>query len=191
MSETKKTHQVNTGRMAGLSVAWLAGMGALVFATLPSSGATHASVATDASQLLVPASSAEDTTQKYIAAQASTLSNEAPGNTSAKLAPEETVDFIVRFANDIDELDACSKMFRTDKQAAHKIFADWAAAHEALDGVELKNVSYSGEMLLTWSTGINRPLSKTEVEDKLAKINALTAVRYADPDYTVQAQGGR
>ena len=191
MSEIKKTHQVNTGRIAGLSVAWLAGMGALVFATLPSSSATHTSVATDGSPLLVPASSAEEANQRYITAQASTLSEEAPGSNSAQLAPEETVDFIVRFANDIEELDACSKMFRTDKQAAQKIFTDWAAAYESLDRVELKNVSYSGEMLLIWNTGINRPLSKTEVEDKLAKINALSTVRYADPDYTVKAQGGR
>ena len=191
MSETKKTQQVNTGRMAGLSVAWLAGMGALVFATLPSSSATHTSAATDVSPPLVPTSAAEDTNQRYITAQASTLSKEAPGSNNARLAPEQTVDFIVRFANDIEEIDACSKMFRTDKQAANKIFADWAAAHDALDGVELKNVSYSGEMLLLWKTGINRPLSKTEVADKLAKINALSTVRYADPDYTVKAQGGR
>jgi hypothetical protein len=198
MTDTNKTDQADSpasglGRMAALGVAWLAGMGALAFATLPSSSATHTSVATNAA----PTGSAESTVspdasrQTILAAGASTLTKDVPTSNISRLAPEQTVDFIVRFNNDIDELDACSKMFRNDKEAAQKIFTDWASAHDALEGVTLKSVSYSGEMLLTWQTGINRPLSKREVEDKLVEIKSMPSVRYADPDYKVKAQGGR
>lgn len=105
------------------------------------------------------------------------------------LRPEQMFDFIVRFQNDIPELEACSKLFRTDETAARDMFSDWAKAHPPLARLTLKSVSYSGEMVLSWETGLRRPLLRLEVDQKLALIKSMAQVRYADPDYSVTSQG--
>lgn len=117
--------------------------------------------------------------------------NGADASNTLRLRPAETVDFIVRFQNDIPELDACAEMFRTDQDTARNMFAKWAAVKPALSGVALSSVSYSGEMLLTWTSDIGRPLLRTELDEKLAAIKAMPSVRYADPDFTTTSQKGR
>lgn len=182
-TDTADTPTPGLAHMVGLGVAWLAGMGALAFATLPAPTATHTSIAANTATPL-----GSDT---LLPAGASTISEETPIRNISLKAPEQSVDFIVRFVDDIEALDACAEIYHQDKKAAQTLFADWAKQHSALNGVALTKVSYSGEMLLTWNTGINRPLAKQEVQDKLMKIKSLSAVKYADPDYTAQAQGGR
>lgn len=161
------------GTLMGIAAAWLGALGAIAFTTLPST-AKHMSGVENA----MPAMALSEVG--------------APHRADLTLMQDhQVVDFIVRFQNDIPELDTCARTFRQDKAAAQSIFAKWAAQHDALEGISLKTVNYSGEMILSWDTGLQRPLLKTEVETRLAQIKAMPSVKYVDPDYTAQAEGGR
>lgn len=178
------------GSVAG---GWLLGMGALAYATLPASASLTSGQFQETAGIKTPVITSSQIPQarQSVPASAVTQADPAPRGDLSLIRENEMVDFIVRFENDIDALDACSQMFRQDKEEAQKMFADWAAEHEAMQGMRLKKVSYSGEMILTWDTGSAQPLLRKSVEEKLAKIKALPSVRYADPDHTAQAQGAR
>jgi len=187
------------GTLAGVAAVWLAGMGALTFSTLPevatqTSGATG-SVATGQETDISPTiyKPAASTSSSPISRPASAATQiQASDNSDLTPAIEgQTVDFIVRFENDDPGIEACRETFHKDKAASRKMFSDWAADYEPLQGMHLKKAAYSGEMILTWDTGSQTPAQSSEIAAKLAQITAMPNVRYADPDYTVQAEGAR
>jgi len=182
--------------IAGVAAAFLVAMTGLVYGTHPDKNQTASLTA--ANEASVVASDIKTPTART----AATRSSERPAvaiqsaggsetNNALRLPPAETVDFIVRFGTNIPELDACAEMFAIDKDAARDMFANWAADKPALKGVALNSVSYSGEMLLTWTSDLGRPLRRAELDEKLAAIKAMPSVRYADPDFTTTPQKGR
>lgn len=196
MDEQKQSPQTpKTATLGGISALWLAGMSTLAFVTVPSNAAQYTSAPGVYSPAIAATAPAPDVSLespvRLRPAIATIESEPNPASDISLLPPPQTVDFIVRFNNDIPEIDACSKMYRENKAGAQRLFSDWAAAHDALEGVALKKVSYSGEMILVWETGIKRPLLTNEVQTKLAQIKALPSVLYADADSTAQVQGAR
>lgn len=168
------------GTLMGIAAAWLGALGAIAFTTLPSTAKHMSGVET-----------AMPVTAAAIPANAISEVGAPHHDTLTLIRDHQVVDFIVRFQNDIPELDTCARTFRQDKAAAQSIFAKWAAQHDALEDMSLKTANYSGEMILSWDTGVQRPLLKTEIETRLAQIRAMPSVKYVDPDYTAQAEGGR
>jgi len=180
--------------LAGISAAWLAGMGALIFATLPSLAPSASHLAEQTKDTSTPLYRTASSPAPNVSTRPASATTQiaAPAASELTLRREsQSVDFIVKFQNDIPELEACGLTFRSDEGAARKMFADWAAHYDAMDGMGLKKASYSGEMILTWNTGIARPLSRAEVNAKLSEIKAMPSVKYADPDFTARAEGAR
>ena len=89
--------------------------------------------------------------------------------------------FIVRF-NKGAAIDEHLALYRSDKSAGHAAFARWAAQHPELNGITLDRVNYSGEAILTY-TGANDPNPASHAKEIQARLNSLSVVRYADPDY--------
>ena len=90
--------------------------------------------------------------------------------------------FIVRF-NNVPELEAPLKQFRTSKSESRAAFAKWAAKHPELDGLTLERVNYSGEVILNYRGADDANPARTAKEIQ-ARLNELSFVRYADPDFT-------
>jgi len=183
--------------IAGLAAAGLVVLTGFVYGTRTdesqtASLTTSEDVSVIASDMKTPTTEATLTqnSSERPAAAIQTASRAEPNNT-LRLPPAEMIDLIVRFQKDIPELDACAEMYRTDEDASRDMFAKWAADKPALNGVALSSVSYSGEMLLTWTSDIGRPLQRTELDEKLAAIKTMPSVRYADPDFTTTPQKGR
>jgi len=159
MTEKKKSQ---TGTIL-VSAGWLLGLGAIAMGTAPS----------------------HDTNSVYLPATVETARNVLAHD--ADTVPDETsVDFIVRFHAD-DDVDACLEKFKTDPEGARIDFEGWASNHAELDGMKLKKTSYAGEMILSWTTeGGNRP-NRADIITKQQALQAMPAVKYADPDYTAHA----
>ncbi|MEO0882750.1 MAG: hypothetical protein AAFY34_08430 [Pseudomonadota bacterium] len=96
------------------------------------------------------------------------------------------VDFIVRF-DDVPEIEECLATFRQDPSHARSVFRNWASKYPALSGFRLKKTNYSGELVLTWSGSGDLP-SRTQIMDIKEQLQAMSAVRYADPDYSTQIE---
>ena len=188
---TSKEHEPSsapkTVLVAGFAGVWLAGMGALAYGTHPNvqTALNTSAQAQEETVLNTPVYTPAATTRP------ASVTTQDPAGERAAGKNHQNVDFIVRFENDIPELEACRKLFRTDKQTARKIFSDWAADYEAMKGIRLKKVSFSGEMLLAWNTGVEGPMPGDEIQARLTQIKDMPGVRYADPDYTAQAEGPR
>lgn len=90
--------------------------------------------------------------------------------------------FVVRF-NDLPELDAHLKQFRKDKAGSRAAFAKWAAKHPELNGLTLERVNYSGEVILNYR-GADDANPATNAKEIQARLNGLSFVRYANPDFT-------
>lgn len=180
----------NKTMLMSFGALWVASMGGLIYAALPSTANfTSGAPVAKSEEFKTPRSTDGQNNTKP-----AMIKTAVPANSKSDLTliPDtQTVDFIVRFKTGIDQLDACTKTYHEDEDAARKIFEEWAASHESMADLTLKKVSYSGEMLLVWDTGLKRPLLKTDISAKLEKIKAMAAVRYADPDYTAQAEGTR
>ena len=166
--------------IAGTSLAWIIGAGLLINATYPGTSTTanlvgHSITAPDSSEPQIKPASA----QTVVAAQSTT-----------SVASTPTFDFLVKFEKDHPDLETCVKTFHTDKEAAKKIFAEWAADREVFSDISLRKVSYSGEMILTWNSGMDRPLVRDDVESKLKLIKSAPGVRYADKDSQISVQKG-
>lgn len=152
------------------AIVWVGSISALAYATYP--GASPA-----------PAS------QTSLYQPASVVGPPPIVERGVTLIPDDkTVDFIVRFHDGVDAVEACLETPRSELATAQGIFANWAATEPALSQMSLKQVKYSGEFLLTWNTGLKRPLIRTEVQTKLEEVQAMPSVRYADVDLTVQHQ---
>lgn len=174
--------------LGGISALWIAGMAALTFTTAPSNAALHTSApVAQAEPINIAVSSSHNVKPATVTTETAAV---AVGDI-AKIPKSQTVDFIVRFKKNIPELDKCSKMFRGDKAAARKLFSEWAASKEALDGIRLKKVSYSGEMILVWNIDTDSTVTQADVQAKLDQINSMADVRYADADSTVKTQEGQ
>lgn len=165
------------------SIAWLLAAGALIFATAPQ----HETTANFTGHS-VSAADVDTATPVVKPASAQTVSDPALTGAAAHADSSTTFDFIVKFNKDHPDLETCVKTFRTDKDAAKSIFAEWATDREAFQDIRLKKVSYSGEMILTWYSEAEGPLSKSDVEAKLAKIKSAPGVRYADKDSRIIVQ---
>ncbi len=100
-----------------------------------------------------------------------------------RLGKEQTVDLIVSFDSDIAAIKACLDLPRDQLEKAQTIFADWAATEDALADLSLKHINESGDFILTWHSGIRRPLLRKEVDDRLRKLNAISSLRHAEPYY--------
>lgn len=183
--------------LAGVAAALLVTLTSFIYGTRPQPTETATPAAAiietradlktpmlDATPLRTPQTAAKELT-------AAAISSRAPPGNLTRAAQTETFDFIVRFQNDIPEMNACLQTFRSDKNMARQMFADWAETQTGLKGMALNKVSYSGEVVLTWTPAIGRPLLRSELNAKLAAIKAMPSVRYADPDFTTQAQGAR
>lgn len=186
--------ELKPGRVAGICSIWLVGIGALVFGTLPVS-TVPTSLATNEHSQTVPQfktpllSGAQDNLRPAAGVTQAQLQS------SAGFLPTgqgDTVDFIVRFNNNIEELDVCRSLFRSDPQASREMFTAWAGKYRALQDLSLKKASFSGEMILNWNPGMKRPPTRAEINTKLDQIKGLAEVRYADPDFhTAQPQKSR
>jgi len=94
----------------------------------------------------------------------------------------EEAAFVVRF-NDDPDLTPVLAQFRSNKEASQKAFAEWAAQHPELSGLTLVRVNYSGETILGYR-GADDATPVSNAKDMQARLNSLSIVRYADPDYT-------
>ena len=180
--------------IAGVAAAFLVAMTGLVYGTHPDRHQGASLTAAQGSPVIISdikTPVAENASAQSSRERPAAAIRGAEPDSTLSLPPAEMIDLIVRFENNIPELDACAEMFRTDKDAARKMFAKWAVDKPALSGVALGSVSYSGEMLLTWTSDIGRPLLRAELDEKLAAIKAMPSVRYADPDFTTTPQKGR
>ena len=166
--------------LMGVSLLWLIGAGALVYSTVPEAHSS-AQFATHT----IAAETAEPAAMRTIPANAVTATAAGAAPTSAA-APK--FDFIVKFNPDHPDMTACANMFRTDKNKAREIFKNWATTDQVFNDMQLKTVSYSGEMLITWAPETAGPLSKRDVEEKLQLIKSATMVRYADKDSQITVQ---
>lgn len=168
--------------MMALAAAGLGGIMVLAIATTSRTGTPGA----PSTEPATPQTSAEEDT---LLAMPASMTTEREENADLRIADAETVDFIVRFKDDIDAIETCLSMPRDQIEETRKIFSDWAAADPAMSGMVLKKISYSDEFILTWNSGIHRPLLRTEMTQKLEALKAMPGVKYADPDYTAQPRG--
>jgi hypothetical protein len=53
----------------------------------------------------------------------------------------------------------------------------------------LKRTSYAGELILSWSTEDGYRPNRADIIAKQRELQAMSVVKYADPDYTAHAGG--
>ena len=148
-----------------VSAAWIASLGGLALLTAPDP---------TASPVYLPAS--------VELTQAPQARNIAPATVS------NSVNFIVRF-KDVQEIETCLELFKEDPDGARNLFLGWSGKHAALDGMQLAETSYSGEMILSWATGDGHRPNRADIIAKQKELQAMPMVKYADPDYTAQIGG--
>ena len=158
----------------GISFLWLIGAGALAYSTHPS--------LPDTAVLVGHSVEGEPANAEQPAVRTA--------STTTTVAASPTFDFIVKFHKGDADLDHCARMFREDKEQAKAIFQKWAENSDTFKDVRLKKVGYSGEMIVIWETGLQRPLSQTDVETKLEQIKSSPRVKYVDKDSQITAQAG-
>lgn len=165
-------------KKAGVALAalWVGGMGALAIGTHPGDDTAQRTSDTDSSV--------------YMPASASSSSAQSAGSAAATAAAS-SVDFIIRFDDKIEAIDRCLTLNPDQLPDAQRIFASWASDKDALSGMTLKKVKFSGEFILSWDAGTDGAPPRSVIDNKLEKIRAMPAVRYADPDYTFQPEGAR
>lgn len=88
-----------------------------------------------------------------------------------------SVDFIVKLRGD-REFDNILKLYRSDKDAAKAAYTDWIKDKDAFAGSELSSASYSGEAIITYKLGPDRP----KMADIQRRMLDYDGVAYADPD---------
>ena len=158
-----------------LAALWVGGMGGLVYTTTPDATPTSAPVSQDDATFMPAAGSTRTVADVSLQASPATAT--------------QSVDFIVRFDDKIEAIDHCLNLRPNQLPDAQRVFRSWAEDKDALDGMTLKKVKFSGEFILTWDPGPGS--GRAAIDDKLAKIRSLSSVRYADPDYTFQPEGAR
>lgn len=165
-------------KKAGFALAalWVSGMSALAVGTHP--GDTIATHTSDGDAAI------------YMPASALSSSAQTAGPV-ATIAAARSIDFIIRFDDKIDAIDRCLALNPDQLPDAQRIFSAWASDKDALSGMTLKKVTFSGEFILSWDAGTAGSPSRAVIDSKLEKIRALPAVRYADPDFTFQPEGAR
>lgn len=160
-----------------LAALWVGGMGGLVYTTTPDGAQTSAPVSQDDATFMPAAGSTRTVADVPVQARPA--------------AARQPVDFIVRFDDKIEAIDRCLNLRPNQLPDAQRVFSDWASDKEALNGMTLKKVKFSGEFILSWDAGSDAHPARAAIDDKLAKIRSLSSVRYADPDYTFQPEGAR
>jgi hypothetical protein len=153
-----------TGLML-VSGLWLAGLGAVALLTAPHS---------TANPVYLPASAATEEADQRAA--------------RASVSVQNSVDFIVRF-KDVEQINTCLHIFKEDPDGARAVFESWAAEHATLSGMTLKRTSYAGELILSWSTEDGYRPNRADIIAKQRELQAMSVVKYADPDYTAHAGG--
>ncbi|MEM9669376.1 MAG: hypothetical protein AAF950_10665 [Pseudomonadota bacterium] len=99
------------------------------------------------------------------------------------------VDFIVRF-QESPAIEECLSTFRKDPEHARAVFQNWAKDYPALKGFRLKKTNYSGELVLTWAGDGEAP-ERGVIMDIRKKLQSMSSVRYADPDFSSRIEGER
>ncbi len=158
----RKDSQLQKGLM-WVSVAWIGGVGAIGYLTVPGS---------TASPVYLPAS----------------IETAETGDASSvtQITAESRVDFIVRF-KDVEAVKMCLEMFKEDPDGARNVFAGWAGDYDALSGMSLKKTSYAGELILTWLREDGQRPNRADIIAKQQELQSMPVVEYADPDYTAHA----
>ncbi|MEO0983295.1 MAG: hypothetical protein AAFX03_11665 [Pseudomonadota bacterium] len=123
-----------------------------------------------------------------MAAASYTEPPEDGGGGAASGTRSQSVDFIVRF-NGVEEIDEVLGEFRSDPDAARAAFKAWAADKPPLQGLTLKDVTYSGECILTYTPDNDRRPVRAIAAEVRQRLEAAPGVRYADPDYTAHPGG--
>jgi hypothetical protein len=100
---------------------------------------------------------------------------------------EPAATFIVRFKNE-PALDPVYRNFRRDEAGTRATYRDWAAAHEALNGLYLVRASYSGELIL--ALPMDDPEGRSPY-DVIAALETIDSLAYAEIDDMATTSDGR
>ncbi len=90
--------------------------------------------------------------------------------------------FIVKVNDAV--VDALTRQFRRDPEAARAAYQKWSAGKDGLEGLRLENCSYSGELILVHNFAGDEVVTRPRLSQMLEKIRARDDVAYADPEYT-------
>ena len=94
---------------------------------------------------------------------------------------------MVRFKNE-PALDPVYRNFRRDEAGTRATYRDWAAAHEALNGLYLVRASYSGELIL--ALPMDDPEGRSPY-DVIAALETIDSLAYAEIDDMATTSDGR